>query len=150
MLQSDNGGEFVNEVMTALKNLAGKDQRVISAYHHRSNGMAKRAIQSTSYAVYKAISGLIDQWDDYLPAIQHAFNTRCIELHGSSPYALLFGRALNNFADYRDTDLTLEKTEDREKRLLFLNLVVFPAIKEKVSKAHAKRVEYFEKNPSYA
>jgi transposase InsO family protein len=145
VLQSDNGGEFVNEVMTALKNLAGIDQRVISAYHHRSNGMAERAIQSTSNAVYKAISGLIDQWDDYLPAIQHAFNTRCIELHGSSPYALLFGRAPNNFADYRDTDLTLEKAEDREKRLLFLNSVVFPAIKEKVSKAHAKRVEYFEK-----
>ena len=145
VLQSDNGGEFVNEVMTALKNLAGIDHRVISPYHHRSNGIAERAIQSTSHAVYKAVSGLIEQWDDYLPAIQHAFNTRCIELHGSSPYALMFGRAPNNFADYRDTDLTLEKSEDREKRLLFLNSVVFPAIKEKVSKAQAKRVEYFEK-----
>ena len=83
------------------------------------------------------------QWDDYLPSIQYAFNTRVIELHGSSPYSLLFGRSPNNFADYRDTELTLETPEAREQRLLFLNSLVFPAILEKVGRAHAKRTEDF-------
>jgi len=143
VLQSDNGGEFVNEVMAALKRISGIDERLISAYHHRSNGIAERAIQSTSHAVYKAMQGLNDQWDDYLPQIQHAFNTRAIELHGSSPYALMFGRVPNEFADYRDTDLQLEKEEDRKKRLIFLNSIVFPAVFEKVGRAHSKRQEYF-------
>jgi len=146
ILQSDNGTEFVNEIMTALKKIANIDERLISAYNHRSNGIAERAIQSTSQAVYKQVGGLISQWDDYLPAIQHAFNTRVIELHGSSPYALLFGRAPNGFEDFRDTDNSLEKEDDRMQRLTFINSVVFPAIFEKVAKTHTKRKEYFERS----
>jgi transposase InsO family protein len=145
VLQSDNGGEFVNEVMSVMKKISGIDERLISAYHHRSNGIAERAIQSTSHAVYKSIGGLNTQWDDYLPHIQHAFNTRVIELHGSSPYSLMFGRAPNTFSDYRDTDTQLEKEEDRERRLIFLNSIVFPAVFEKVGRAHSKRQEYFAK-----
>ena len=129
--------------MSALKTLAGIDQRLISPYHHRSNGMAERAIQSTSHALYKALGGMIDQWDDYLPAIQFAFNTRVIEIHGSSPYSLMYGRAPSNFQDYRDSEKMLETAEAREQRLLFLNSIVFPAIREKVGRAQAKRSEDF-------
>ena len=143
ILQSDNGGEFVNSVMAALKQLSGIDERLISAYHHRANGMAERAIQSTSHSIYKVVGGLISQWDDYLPAIQHAFNTRVVELHGSSPYALLYGRAPNAFADYRDSESALEDPSDRKNRLLFLNSVVFPAIYEKVGRVNSKRQENF-------
>ena len=145
VLQSDNGTEFINQVMKALKALAGIDERLISPYHHRSNGIAERAIQSTSNSIYKALGGLISQWDDYLPGIQHAFNTRVIELHGSSPYSLVFGRSPNNFADYRYNELQPEEQVDRENRLLFLNTVVFPAVREKVSKTLSKRNEYFVK-----
>jgi transposase InsO family protein len=146
ILQSDNGGEFSNEVMAALKKLGGFDHRLISAYHHRSNGIAERAIQSTSHAIYKSMGGLISQWDEYLPAIQYTFNTRVVELHGSSPYALMFGRAPNGFQDYRDTEMQLEKESDRESRLLFLNSVVFPAVFEKVGRAHSKRQLDFAKS----
>ena len=146
ILQSDNGGEFVNEVMAALKKLGGFDHRLISAYHHRSNGIAERAIQSTSHAIYKSMGGLISQWDEYLPAIQYAFNTRVVELHGSSPYALMFGRAPNGFQDYRDTEIQLEKESDRENRLLFLNSIVFPAVFEKVGRVHSKRQLDFAKS----
>ena len=59
VMQSDNGGEFVNEVMAALKKISGIDERSISAYHHRSNGIAERAIQSTSNAVYRILNGMI-------------------------------------------------------------------------------------------
>ena len=57
MLQSDNDVEFVNDVMKALKFLSGIDECLISSYHHRSNGIAERAIQSTWHAVYKAMHG---------------------------------------------------------------------------------------------
>jgi len=145
ILQSDNGAEFINSVLKALKQLAGIDERLISAYNHRSNGIAERSIQTTSHCVFKAVKGLISQWDDYLPAIQYAFNTRVVELHGSSPYALLFGRSPTSLKDYRDNEDKLETPENREKRLLFLNSIVFPAIFEKTKKTHEKRAEYFKK-----
>jgi hypothetical protein len=146
ILQSDNGVEFINAVMKSLKSLSGIDERLISAYHHRSNGIAERAIQSTSNAVYKAVGGLISQWDDYLPSIQHAFNTRAIELHGSTPYSLLFGRKPNGFANYSETELIHESDVDRNQRLIFMNSIVFPAIFEKVKGKQQKNMEYFMKS----
>ena len=67
ILQSDNGGEFVNEVMDAVKQLSKIDVRHIAPYHHRANGLAERTIGSTSNAIYKALQGLTTQWDAYLP-----------------------------------------------------------------------------------
>ena len=78
--------------------------------------------------------------------IYQRFNThliREIELHGSSPFSLLFGRAPNNFADFRDTETNLENPAEREQRLIFLTSIVFPAIYEKVGRAHSKRSEDF-------
>jgi hypothetical protein len=62
------------------------------------------------------MGGLISQWDEYLPAIQYAFNTRVVELHGSSPYALMFGRAPNGFQDYRDTEVQSVHVKCYEKK----------------------------------
>ncbi len=43
IIQSDNGSEFLNEVMTSTKALANVMERLIAPYSHKSNGMAERA-----------------------------------------------------------------------------------------------------------
>ena len=68
IVQSDNGTEFVNGVLDALKKLSKIDGRLIAPYHHRGNGVAERAIKTTPNMIYKAIEGLIHQWDDYAPS----------------------------------------------------------------------------------
>lgn len=145
ILQSDNGGEFVNEVLDALKKLSNIDSRLIAPYHHRANGLVERSIGSTSNAILKSLQGMISHWDEYTSSIQYYYNTRVLELHGSSPYSLLFARQPNDWIDYRDVALVEEGDEKRKSRLLFLNSIVFPEIHEKVKRKLKDRNEYFMK-----
>jgi hypothetical protein len=143
MIQSDDGTEFVNEIMASMKSLAKIMERLIAPYSHKSNGMAERAIGVTSLAIWKSLEGRVTNWDKLLPAIQYNYNNRVLELHGSTPYSLVFARRANEFLDYSKLDLTEEDKRDREQRLLFLNSIVFPEIKEKVKRSLKKRNEYF-------
>ena len=68
-----------------------------------------------------------------------------MEIHGSRPYSLMFGRQANGFEDSSKIDLTPETESELKQRLHFLTTIVFPVIHEKVKKAHMKRNEYFEK-----
>jgi transposase InsO family protein len=143
MIQSDNGTEFVNEVMAGVKSLASIEERLIAPYSHKSNGMAERAIGTTSKAIWKAVQGRVTNWDKMLPAVQYLFNNRVLEIHGSTPYSLIYARRANDFFDFSRLDLTPEEKGDRENRLHFLNAVVFPEIKEKVKKNLKIRNERF-------
>lgn len=55
----------------------------------------------------------------------------------------MFARQANGFLDYSGLELAAEQIEEREKRLLFLNSIVFPTILEKVKGTHDKRNERF-------
>jgi transposase InsO family protein len=147
ILGSDNGTEFSNQVLDALKSISKIDGRFIAPYHHRANGMVERSIRTISEAIYKRLDGLNSTWDEYLPSTQYHVNTRVMELHGSSPYSLLFARRPNDLLDYRtEKDLVEETAENRLQRLTFLNAIVFPAIYEKVNKKHIQRNESFMKH----
>ena len=146
IMQSDNGTEFMNQVVIALKAASKIEERIIAPYNHRSNGTVERVIQTTSQMLYKHLAGLVTQWDDHLSTVQFAYNTRVIGLHGSSPYSLLFGRQPNGFESYDSMDLKPETTEERDMRLLFLNSVVYPTILEKVKGTHSKRNEAFARS----
>jgi hypothetical protein len=145
MIQSDNGTEFINEVMASVKALANIMERLIAPYSHKSNGIAERSIGVTSNAIWKSLEGRVTNWDKLLPAIQFNYNNRVLEIHGSTPYSLVFARRANDFFDYSQLELTEEEQKDREQRLLFLNSIVFPEIKEKVKRTLTKRNEYFKR-----
>jgi hypothetical protein len=48
-----------------------------------------------------------------LPAIQFNYNKRVLEIHGSTPYSLVFARRANDFFDYSKLDLTEEEKNAR-------------------------------------
>lgn len=146
ILQTDNGTEFINDVLGALKHLSKIDSRTIAPYNHRAQGIVERANQTIAQMIHKEIQGLTSLWDDFLPKTQYSYNTRVLGLHGSSPYSLLFARQANDFIDYRQKDLEPESSKDREQRLLFLNRIVFPTVLEKVKGTNVKRNEQFMKS----
>jgi len=145
ILQHDNGTEFLNDILKALKHISKIDERIISPYHHRSNGVVERSNRTTADMIYKAVEGMIRDWDSHLPKVQWAHNTRVVELHGSSPYSLMFARQPNDLIDYREKDLHIESIEDRNIRLEFLNAIVFPTILEKVKQKQITRNEAFNR-----
>ena len=59
ILGSDNGTEFNNQLLDAVKKISKIDSRFIAPYHHRSNGIVERTIRTVADAIYKQLEGLI-------------------------------------------------------------------------------------------
>lgn len=73
--------------MQELARILKIDHSLISAYHHRANGIAERAIRTTLDAIYKVLNGQLDQWDRYLLSTQLFYNLKQSEVTGSNPYS---------------------------------------------------------------
>jgi hypothetical protein len=100
ILQSDNGAEFNNDVLKALVKISGLEHRLISPYNPRSDGKVERSIQTIMSIIKKFLHGTTVHWPLFVPFAQLAFNNKVAEITGSTPFALMFGRTLNELRDY--------------------------------------------------
>ena len=145
ILGSDNGTEFVNEIMQEVVRVCKIDHRLISAYHHRANGIAERAIRTTSDAIYKQLEGQVDQWDRYLDSTQLFYNLKESETTGSTPYSLVFARKANALEDFSHVEENPLSVARLQQRLNYMNALVYPAVVQKSQSVNMKRNEYFRK-----
>jgi transposase InsO family protein len=134
ILQMDNGAEMINDIMEELITISKIDRRLITPYHKRSNGIAEIVNRTTSEAIFKMLDGHSHLWDNYLASTQLFHNLKVHSVHGSTPYSLMFGRPVNGFQDYQNNTDEILSTQDIQRRLTFLNGVVYPAVYEKVAK----------------
>jgi hypothetical protein len=146
IIGSDNGSEFVNEIMAQIVEKSGMDHRLISAYHPRANGVAERLVGTTSTAIFKLLEGRDDEWEKYCGAVQFAYNMKISDITGSRPYTLMFGRGPNGLIDYTNETGVIVDPETIQKRLNYLTDLVYPTIFEKVKRKHDKRNFKFLKN----
>lgn len=109
-LQSDNGKEFVNTLVSKLAETTGFDHRLVIPYHPRANGVAERWVQTSVKTLKKLIKGSIKDWDLFVPSVQLAINAKVSSRHDTSPYALMFVRKMNTFSDYRNEQSTQPMT----------------------------------------
>jgi len=101
ILQSDNGKEFVNAVIEKMTKLFGIEHRLISSYHPRANGAVERVNRTVKDMLKKHLNGATN-WPIWLPFIQYCINSYVTRSHGSTPFAVLFGRAINRLADFSE------------------------------------------------
>jgi hypothetical protein len=149
VIQSDNGREFVNKVVSAISELAGVNHRLTAPYNPRANGTAERHVQTALSCIRKMASGNIANFDLYLPAVQMSINTKINPLHGSTPFALFFGRPINLMQNYTEVDMkdaydevhipTSEQLLERSKLMMeIIHPEIFAISKESHAKSAAK------------
>jgi hypothetical protein len=140
ILQSDNGHEFVNDLLRALVKLSGIEHRFISPYNPRADGKVERAIGTLSSVIKKMVHGSIMLWPMYVPFAQYAFNLKISSLTGCAPFVLMFGRQPNEWKDFTkddtppipfDYDVQLSKWKEHQDKMISLLL---PAINERILK----------------
>ena len=151
IVQSDNGTEFVNDKMKRFKRAAGFDHRLVTPYHPRANGAAENTVKTTMNVLEKNIQGNINEWDKFLPSVQLSINNKVSKRTNTPPFTIMFGRKLNEFADYSNEDIKKEMTEEEiQERIKQMNEVVFPAIYEKTVEVIKKQKKDFDgKNKSF-
>ena len=144
IIQSDNGREFVNQLITQLCDMLQIVQRLILPYNPKANSGAETYVRLGKNKVFKLAAGEMRHWDRFVPAAQLALNTRVCARHGSVPFQLMYGRAIQwDAADIVDKPSMAE--EELQRRFEQLYTVVLPAINETTRAANARAAKKWAK-----
>lgn len=146
-LQSDCGREFVNSLMTSIKENVGFEHALISQYHPRANGASERAVQSAVNTIKKQIVGNVADWDLKVPSAQLFLNSKYNARTKSTPFSLMFGRNPNDFVDFgkEKDNATAEKIrEDLKGKIKRMTEIVYPAVYENVKHVTEKQKKSFD------
>jgi hypothetical protein len=126
IIQSDNGTEFVNQVVKEMKDLLGIQHRLVVAYNPRANGSAERKVGATQVVLHKITNGDLSNWDLYIPAVNLALNSKLSASTKSSPASLLFSTPVTAFANYDRAESKLLTEPQLLERSAVLNRIVRP------------------------
>ena len=147
IIQSDNGTEFVNQLLDFLTKHTGIDHRLSTPYHPRGNGLAERFVQTSTRAIKKLLDTESHNWDRYVPIVQLFINAKVASVHESAPFSVMFGRRLNPFDNYSEVDSKSLEVDYQyvKNRVSWFTDVLFPAINSK-NMSHASRaIAHFAK-----
>lgn len=90
VINSDNGTEFVNEIVSQLLQMSGIDRRLSLPYSPMGNSVNEAYVGLAKRTIVKMLRGKGESWCSYLNYAQYCFNVRYARLHKSSSYAVLF------------------------------------------------------------
>jgi hypothetical protein len=112
---SDNGGKFVNEIITALLAIVDIGQHLTIAYSHEENTIVERGNKEILRHLRNIVfDDLIKgRWSRFLPMVQRIFNAHIIESLGVSPAQIIFGNAVHLDRGMFNQFLTSSNTNDR-------------------------------------
>ena len=91
---SDQGSEFVSELMQIFFHEFGINHIRTSPYHPQSNGACERFNGTLKTMLRSLTERFPDSWDEALPWILFAYREVPVETLGFSPFDLLFGRSI--------------------------------------------------------
>ena len=96
-LLSDNGSQFVNELIREFTKLVGTEHITTMAYSKEENAMVERSNKETMRHLRNLIFEFKDttKWARYLKLVQRFLNATVHESIGVSPAQLLFGNAID-------------------------------------------------------
>ena len=143
VLQSDNGTEFVNEVLRIMTTQLYIDHRLVTPYHPRGNGVAESHVKTVCNMIRKEIKGNHRLWDRHIPFVQLSANVRTVHLHNSSPFSLFFARKANGFSNHTNDEGRVMNQEELLERLKYMTEIVFPAVRAKSKARQQKMIERF-------
>ena len=148
ILQSDNGTEFVNNVVKSLTEIMTVEHRLITPYNPRANGASEKWVGLVTQTLLKQLEGKIPKWCSYLDTVQFFLNCKVTKRTGSTPYSLVFSRAYNPLEDHSKSDIVATLSEEQlQKRLEYMTEVVLPSVGLKKAKiSESQRRDYNKKH----
>ncbi len=91
-LQSDQGSQFGNELLSAITALTGCQQVFSIPYHPMSNGQVERFNSTFCDQLKKYCHDNLTEWDNYSSAVVWAYNSTLHSTTQFIPYELAFNR----------------------------------------------------------
>lgn len=117
-LRSDNGGEFVNQLITDFLQAVGTERQLVLPYRPQANGIVERV----NGEVMRALRALVmehstnDSWSVALPLVQRIVNSTTHRITGFAPSELLYGGLVS------PNRLLLDESVSEEERAHFASV----------------------------
>ncbi len=89
---SDQGANFLSQLMTEFCQLAGTEKLRTSIYHPQCNGVAEQFNHSLLKLLGMMPQNCKHDWKNYIHAMTHAHNSLRCTATGFSPFYLMFWR----------------------------------------------------------
>jgi hypothetical protein len=90
-LVSDRDPRITARFWRELSRVLGSDVNLSTAQHPQSDGQSEREIQTLTTALRSYVNAMGDDWDEYLPALELAFNSKQQASTGAAPFTLVYG-----------------------------------------------------------
>ena len=145
ILQSDNGKEFCNSLVSNLLQLEGVTHRLITPYHPEANGTAERNVGLVKKLLMKLTKGNNKEWDSFLPAVQIGLNARKMVRHKSTPFALMFNRPFNLPNDFIGIQSETLSEDQLIKNSIDFRSTILPEIANNSNNYNEKMEDTFNK-----
>jgi len=88
---SDRDPRITAKFWRELSRLLGSELNLSTAQHPQSDGQSEREIQTLITALRSYANAMGDDWDEYLPALELAFNSKVQASTGAAPFTLVYG-----------------------------------------------------------
>ena len=93
-LVSDQGSNFISNLMAQLYDQLGITKIQTSVYHPEANGLVERFNGTLKRMLKKFVREQVKNWDKFLPYLLFAYREVPCESTGYSPFELLYGRSV--------------------------------------------------------
>ena len=91
---SDNGAQFVSQVMKEVTRLISVKQLFSSPYHPMANGLCEKSNGTLKKMLIRMSNEQPKEWDSFIEPLLFAYREVPQESTGFSPFELLYGRTL--------------------------------------------------------
>ena len=88
---SDRDPRITAKFWRELSRLLGSEVNLSTAHHPQSDGQSEREIQTLITALRSYANAMGDDWDEYLPALELACNSKVQASTGAAPFTLVYG-----------------------------------------------------------
>ena len=121
------------------------DHRLIAPYNPRADGKVERSIGTVMSIIKKLLDGTEKHWPLYVPFAQLSFNNKVSALTNSTPFALMFGRSLNELKDHSiDEGRTMIDLDDWKEYQDKIVSLIYPAIADRTHASKTKMAKMLD------
>ena len=148
---SDQGSNFMAQLMTELLPRLGIKKLETSCYHPQANGLVERFHSTLKSMLRKFVKEEPKDWDRYLPYMLFAYREVPEASTGFSPFELLYGRAVRGPLAVLKESWTDENPEDTNVVEYVLNArqklsSMAELVQENLERAQKKQKSYYDQN----
>ena len=143
-LISDNGSEFINELMDKVTKFFNINKVEITAYHPNSNGLVERVNKELMalLRMYTQNENSVS-WHNFLPTFQLQLNSTFNEALGDTPFFCLFGFDSRHISD---TDEKFTYSDDQVENHLSHQRKIRKFLRENLITKNKKVISACNKN----